>query len=184
MKKSTKGALAAAAAGSLLLGGTGSLAYWTATGSLTGGTISAGTLSLSSFTCSGTGLHDWQYDGATPASISNITDARLVPGDTISRVCSSTLTITGDNLGATLTLAGGGLSGGTGLAGKVTPTAAWTVDGASYSGGALSPGDHSVTASISIAFPFGASADNTSKGLTMNLADFTVLATQTTNPPA
>lgn len=182
MKKSTKGALAAAAAGSLLLGGTGSLAYWTATGSLTGGTISSGTLSLASFSCSGTGLHDWQYDKTTPVAISDVTAARIVPGDTISRVCSSTLTITGDNLGATLTLAGGGLSGGTGLAGKVTPTAAWTVDGAAYSGGALTAGTHDVKASISIAFPYGTSADNTSKGLTMDLADFTVLATQTTNP--
>ena len=31
MKNATKGALAAAAAGSLLLGGAGSLAYWTGT---------------------------------------------------------------------------------------------------------------------------------------------------------
>ncbi len=39
MKKSTKGALAAAAAGSLLLGGAGSLAYWTDAESITGTSI-------------------------------------------------------------------------------------------------------------------------------------------------
>ena len=42
MKKSTKGAVAAAAAGVLLLGGAGSLAYWTADGAADGGSITAG----------------------------------------------------------------------------------------------------------------------------------------------
>ena len=46
MKKSTKGALAAAAAGSLLLGGAGSLAYWTDAETVGGGSIASGHLKL------------------------------------------------------------------------------------------------------------------------------------------
>lgn len=51
MKKSTKGAVAAAATAVLLLGGGTSLAYWTATGTAAGGSITAGTLTLSAATC-------------------------------------------------------------------------------------------------------------------------------------
>lgn len=44
MKKSTKGAIAAAAAAVLLLGGGTTLAYWTASVDIAGGTITAGEL--------------------------------------------------------------------------------------------------------------------------------------------
>ncbi len=46
MKKTTKGALAAVAGGSLLFGGAGSLAYWTGESTVTGDSIESGTLDL------------------------------------------------------------------------------------------------------------------------------------------
>lgn len=93
MKKATKGALAAAAAGTLLLGGAGSLAYWTASQTATGGSFTTGTLTLSSPTCSG-----WTYAGTSPAK----PVALVVPGDVITKTCNFTVGATGDNLTATL----------------------------------------------------------------------------------
>jgi alternate signal-mediated exported protein len=96
MKKSTKGALAASAAGVLLLGGAGSLAYWTADGVAEGGTITAGDLKLTDGDCD----TDWVYaDGADNAGA---TVVLFVPGDEITKQCTFELEATGDNLSATL----------------------------------------------------------------------------------
>ena len=51
MKRSTKGALAASAAGILLLGGAGSLAFWNATVNVPGAAIASGDLKLSTPDC-------------------------------------------------------------------------------------------------------------------------------------
>lgn len=92
MKKSTKGAVAAAAAGALLLGGAGSLAYWTADGSVTNSDITAGDLTLTDGTCA----DDWTYAGTeTPVQL-------FVPGDEIAKTCTFDLTASGDNLEAEL----------------------------------------------------------------------------------
>jgi alternate signal-mediated exported protein len=95
MKKSTKGALAAGAAGALLLGGAGSLAYWTAQGSADGGSITAGTLTLSEGTCDG-----WTY--ATGAASAGDPVALFVPGDKVTNTCTFTIGATGDNLSASI----------------------------------------------------------------------------------
>ncbi|GCD88794.1 alternate-type signal peptide domain-containing protein [Nocardioides sp. LS1] len=96
MKKATKGALAAAAAGSLLLGGAGSLAYWTATGDVNGGSFASGTLSLTNPTCD----TNWVYNAG--AANAGATVALIVPGDVLTKQCTTTLDATGDNLSATL----------------------------------------------------------------------------------
>lgn len=96
MKNSTKGALAASAAGVLLLGGAGSLAYWTANGSAEGGDITSGELKLTDGTCD----DDWVY---APGAAGAGTDVALfVPGDKVTKQCTFTLTATGDNLAATI----------------------------------------------------------------------------------
>jgi alternate signal-mediated exported protein len=86
MNKSTKGALAAAAAGVLLLGGAGTLAFWTDTESTPGVTINTGHLDLTDLNC-GTG---WTLDGG-----SAYTSQLLVPGDTLSKTCTAELDIAG-----------------------------------------------------------------------------------------
>ena len=61
MKKATKGALAVTAAGALLLGGAGTLAYWNDVQGVTGGTISSGHLKLTPGTCDGWKLNNGQH---------------------------------------------------------------------------------------------------------------------------
>jgi alternate signal-mediated exported protein len=96
MKKSTKGALAAGAAAALLLGGAGSLAYWTAVGNADGGSITAGTLTLSAGTCD-----DWTY--AAGAANAGNPVVLFVPGDKVTTTCTFTIGATGDNLSASIT---------------------------------------------------------------------------------
>lgn len=88
MKKSTKGAIAAAAAGVLLLGGAGTLAYWTAETDTSGTTINSGHLALTGEDC-GAG---WTLDGGDP-----FTNQPLVPGDTLTKTCTYTLDIAGEH---------------------------------------------------------------------------------------
>ena len=181
MKKSTKGALAAAAAGSLLLGGTGSLAYWTATGNVTGGSIGSGNLALSAPTCTGTStdggstaLHDWQYDGGSAYTVGT---SKVVPGDTITKVCEMSLTMTGDHIGATLGLANPTFATANGLTSELTKSATFTVDNAAYAA-ITDPGTYKIVATVTVDFD-GAGATNSSKNLASVLNDITLTATQT-----
>ena len=86
MKKSTKGAIAAAGASVLLLGGAGTLAFWTDTESTPGVTINTGHLDLTDLDC-GTG---WTLDGGTA-----YTTQLLVPGDSLTKTCTAALDIAG-----------------------------------------------------------------------------------------
>lgn len=92
MKKSTKGAIAAGAAGVLLLGGAGTLAYWSETANVGGGTFTAGSLEVTGNTCT---TADWLLDGGSPVATGA---TRIVPGDTISKDCTITITGVGDHL--------------------------------------------------------------------------------------
>jgi len=102
MNKATKGALAAAAAGTLMLGGAGTLAYWTGTGTVNGATIVSGQVTMASPVCdnaTSAGTHEWKYSGGShdgddfdPAT------AEVVPGDVIVKVCDVELTTSGDHI--------------------------------------------------------------------------------------
>src|SRR4051794_282011 len=93
MNKSTKGALATSAAAVLLLGGAGTLAYWNDSATVPGGTVQSGQLELGAPVC-GAG---WTLDGGTA-----FTTQLLVPGDTLTKVCTVDLVATGEHLGADL----------------------------------------------------------------------------------
>ena len=97
MKKSTKGAVAAGAAAVLLLGGAGSLAFWTAQGEADGGDITAGELTLTDATCA----PSWSYAAGSAGAGTPV--ALFVPGDKITKQCTFDLEATGDNLSARLT---------------------------------------------------------------------------------
>lgn len=86
MNSFVKGGIAAAAGLALLLGGAGSLAYWSDTESLSAGTINSGTLTLAS-----------AADGAWDETITNI-----VPGDVITYTETFNIEAVGDNLEAEL----------------------------------------------------------------------------------
>lgn len=171
MKKTTKGALAAGAAAVLLLGGAGSLAYWTSTGTVEGGTINAGTLSITAPSCG-----DWTYDSSEAAAGATFTPGTslLVPGDVISKTCTTTLTATGEHMRGTLVAS--------------TPSAAtpFTVGVSSITdattalgtGGEFTEANNGDTLSVTVTVTLPANSDNTTKGATATLDDITLTATQ------
>jgi alternate signal-mediated exported protein len=171
MEKSTKGALAAAAAGLLLTAAGGSLAYWNATGSVNGGNIDSGKLALIN-----PGAQTWTLNGQ-PASGSVV----VVPGDELVLTGSYEIDAAGDNLQATV-----GVSGGSG-SGTLAPYVNTAVD-AEIGGSPVS----SITAAndgdvidvvATIDFPFGSSADNASQSKTLDLSSIAVTLTQTDASP-
>ncbi|MCW2856060.1 MAG: alternate-type signal peptide protein [Marmoricola sp.] len=179
MNKSAKGALAAAAAGSLLLGGAGSYAFWTSSQDVGSAAINSGSLTLGTPDCTtAAGTHGWQLDGGavyTPGT------TKIVPGDTISKVCDMSLTLVGDHIGATLAMDTAGFTAdGTTLAAELTPSASFLVDGAAYTP-ILDPGTHTVRATVSVTFN-GAAATNGSENGSINLNAINVTATQTHSP--
>ncbi|WP_148615019.1 alternate-type signal peptide domain-containing protein [Nocardioides rubriscoriae] len=95
MNKTTKGAFAASAAAVLLLGGAGSLAYWTDNAFVDGGSITAGTLDIAAGTCD----TDWTYAGSKVGT-GKVT--LFVPGDVVTKKCTFTIAATGDNLKASV----------------------------------------------------------------------------------
>lgn len=179
MKKSTKGAIAAGAAAVLLMGGAGTLAYWTADGQIAGGPVTSGHLKLEA---ADTGT--WTLNGGPVSSIGTV---RIVPGDELEFTGSYTIDAAGDNLQADVAVTGATESGT--LAQFVDTELKYTVDGVD---GNLVPsitegndGDI-LQAVVTVDFPFGTAADNASNvagGLVLNLADVSVTLTQTDATP-
>ena len=182
MNKSTKGALAAGAAAILLLGGAGSLAYWNATQDAGTADIKSGNITLSVPDCTTAGgSHGWQLENGD-AYVPGTT--KVVPGDTISKVCDMTLVLTGEHIGANLTFDSAGLTPASGdtstLENELTPDATFTVDGGAYAP-ITAPGTHDVRATISVDFD-GPDATNASMNGDVNLDASTVLAELTHTP--
>jgi spore coat-associated protein N len=99
MNKATKGAIAAGAAGILLLGGAGTFAVWSDSNTIDPADISTGVLTLV--------VEEGTWDDATVGStgdIANIADFEIVPGDTITYTTVVTVNAEGDNLSGTLTV--------------------------------------------------------------------------------
>lgn len=93
MNKATKGAIAAGAAGILLLGGASTFALWEDSGSVDPASISTGVLTM------GLGAGAWNDATAgTTGPIANIANFDIVPGDTITYTVPVTITAEGDNL--------------------------------------------------------------------------------------
>jgi alternate signal-mediated exported protein len=156
MKNSVKAALAALAGGGLLLGGAGSLAYWSDDESEPSQTLVSGKLDLSAPDC-GTG---WTDGTATNL---DLTTFRLVPGDTLTKSCDFTVDALGDNLSTELTFVKPALDGNT-LATELTYGATYALNGGATADLAtydnlnptlvdLSDGDV-VTVAFSVTLPF------------------------------
>lgn len=170
MKKSYKGAMAASAAGVILLGGAGSLAYWNATGDVPGGDITSGELKLTGGTCG-----DWLLDGGdtfTPAS------SKVVPGDSITKTCTFTVVATGDHLTADLSVTQPNVTGDTPLSTDLTASGSYEVGGNAVTQITEANDGDTLEAEVTVTFPIGGSVDNTSQDQTATLSAFTVTATQ------
>ena len=179
MNKSTKGALAATAAGVLLMGGAGSLAFWSDSQDVGSANITSGELDLSAPDCADdllAGTHGWQIDGGG-AFVPGTT--KLVPGDSVSKVCDMTLTLTGSHIGADLAIDTAALTdnGATSLDDELAPTATFTVDGAAYAP-ITAPGTYTVQATVTVGFA-GLAATNASQNGDVDLDAINVTATQT-----
>jgi len=110
MNKSTKGALAAVAAGVLLLGGAGTLAFWTDSETVTGGNLASGHLDIAT-DGTNTGCAAWKLDSGESVPVTYAEGDPLVPGDVLSRHCAFTIDAAGNHLRATIAATGGTASG-------------------------------------------------------------------------
>ncbi|GAB3410807.1 hypothetical protein GCM10027515_31590 [Schumannella luteola] len=129
MNKLTKGAIAGAAGIVLLMGGAGSLAYWTGTADLGNAqTITAGQLKAAAGT-TGTWLVN---NAAVPAAY------KIVPGDQLTYSQNVTVDASGSNLKFQVSLANGAITADTAnanstassnLVGRLQKAAAFTVSG-------------------------------------------------------
>ena len=182
MKNSTKGAFAAATAAVLLMGGAGSLAYWTAAKPLTGGTISTGELSLTQPECAG-----WVYAAGKAGAGTAV--GKIVPGDVVSKTCTFTVKAAGDNLKGTLvtpTATTIKSSAPSAPSMQATVSAGYTIDGAAIPATITSAQNNkTVTAVLTATFPYGsdesASAKvnaNDTQNVVATLNDISVTLTQ------
>jgi alternate signal-mediated exported protein len=180
MKKSTKGALAAGAAGVLLLGGAGSLASWTDAAEFGGGSIASGHLKLLP-AGTATGCAGWTFADETAFAED---DDEIVPGDTLKQTCTYTADMVGEKLKATLSVEKPAPTSST-LADALDVSTVFEVEGEAVTEGkdaVLSPDDE-VTAVVTVGFPVGANNDtNVEDGLKAVLNDFTITATQSVVP--
>lgn len=194
MKKTTKGAIAAAASASLLLGGAGSLAYWNTTDGVTAGSFSTGDLVLDAAACDTAG---WTVtntvEGVTDQPV-DLTTFEVVPGDVFTKECTIAVTAVGDNLRAILDITGGedtvdlAADGDPAIRTQdytITPT--FVLDGPeTITPGTpftLDSGDDTkdIAVTLTVDFPLtpdGALANNDSKLDIVTLAAYTVTATQ------
>ena len=174
MKRSTKGALAASAAAILLLGGAGSLAFWSATVNVPGATIASGELKLSTPDC-GDG---WLLDaGEATASDPYAPGDRVVPGDVITKVCTFDITATGDHLRATLDVTGGGFAAANTLTADLDVDATYQIDGVDIPA-EITEANHGDTVTATIAVTFDEASLNATQELSATLNAVTIAAAQ------
>ncbi len=139
MNKTTKGSLAAGAAAVLLLGGAGSLAYWTDAATIDGGTINSGYLTLDNGSCDA----EWVYGPDNRRAGDTVVN--FVPGDVVTKDCTFIIGAQGDNLAATPTVpdtvpytvgpeGGATPAGGSGASFDADVAATYTLDDVAYDG--------------------------------------------------
>lgn len=177
MKKSTKGAIAGVAGGVLLLGGAGTLAYWTEDATVNGTTVESGHLSLINNTCPSA---TWELDNAG-GTVTSAT--RIVPGDSISTTCTFDIEGEGDHFdNVTLSVTAPTYASSNDLTTALDTSATYSgsVSGPLSTPATVATGE-TVTATITLTFPTTVSG-STAENLTATLQDVTVTATQNHTP--
>ena len=186
MDRLTKAAIATGGAAVLLVGGGGTLAYWTADASATGTALTSGTLTATDGSCD-----PWEFTAADGGGAVTL----VVPGDEVQTTCTVTVQGTGDHLGVTAALADdtAAFAETNALATALAPSLATSdvlVDGTPADADGVSIADgasHEVSVTVTASFPYGSTADNTTNvpgGLTATLDDVTITVQQTHTPPA
>ena len=182
MNKLLKGAIAGAAGVALLLGGAGTFALWNDDATVAGGTIAAGTLTVTEAPATTDG-----WSSALGGPIDPIGDFQIVPGDVLTYTTTLAITAEGDNLSAILkiddrSIVSDGTEAGDALAGLLSESATVSVDGSTAAATqAISPkaGTQDVTVVVELTFPNGDPADdNLAKSGSVSLESFKVTLTQ------
>lgn len=180
MNKSTKGALAVGAAAVLLVGGAGTLAFWTADETTPGATIDAGHLAL---LVDGTnvGCGAWSLDSGESAPATWADGDPLVPGDVLSKECAFTIDADGNHLRATVGVSTPNLTGTLAAGIDVDATDVTVAGTPATSFTELDDGD-ALAVTITVTFTDPGTADNTyndpGTDVSAVLDDITVTATQ------
>jgi alternate signal-mediated exported protein len=183
MNKLIKGSIAGAAGIALLLGGAGTLAFWNDDAIITGATITAGNLDVAPAKVAGA-TDGWK---SSKGAITNIASYKIVPGDVLTYTQSFDVTAVGDNLKAVASLTPTAITPATtantadvALAKQLQNSAVFTVNGATTTAVAPTGGAQTIVVTTTITFPNGtAVVDNAAKLGAVNLANFTVMLTQT-----
>lgn len=184
MERLTKAAVATGGAAVLLLGGAGTLAFWTADGTATGTAITSGTLTVTDGACD-----PWTYTAADGGGAVGL----VVPGDDVQTLCTVTVQGTGTHLGVTAELDGAPAFGETNaLVTALAPSLApgdVLLDGQPVpaEGFDISDGDpHDLAVTVTASFPYGdaTAPGNDTQGLTATLDDVVVNVAQTHLTPA
>ncbi|MDO9380338.1 MAG: alternate-type signal peptide domain-containing protein [Nocardioidaceae bacterium] len=164
MKKSTKGAIAAGAAAVLLVGGAGSLAFWSDSEGVDGGTITSGRLTI---TPAGTPAPTWT-DETTGTAIPDIGAFRIVPGDSLTYTADFVVEAVGDNLAATIEVDDDSITGSPTLLAETTQSVQVLDGGAALTAITEAQDGDTVTAEVTFTFPYAA-ATNASQSTTAAL---------------
>ncbi|NRG41028.1 alternate-type signal peptide domain-containing protein [Rathayibacter sp. VKM Ac-2835] len=177
MKKTTKGAIAAGAAAVLLLGGAGTLAFWSDSEPIDAGAIESGNLTLE--VAPGTWADE--TPGTTTGALFDPATDLIVPGDVITYTTAATVSGIGKNLEATFSAV---LPPESGTLAPYVATVL-TVDGETDGGDSLvfdfEDGD-TQTFPVVVTFTFDpATAGLDGQDSTLDLASFQLLLAQTPN---
>ncbi|SEB92280.1 alternate signal-mediated exported protein, RER_14450 family [Paramicrobacterium humi] len=160
MKKSTTAALAGGLGFVLLLGGAGTLAYWSDADAASPETIASGTLDLGTATSG-----NWTVRHGANDTTPDAYTGPIVPGDILTKTIDVPVTMIGQNLAADLTVANPSVlnasAANQGLQ-KALKIQVVSVNGKAGQSASLTAADDkkSVPVVVSVTFPSGASSDN------------------------
>jgi alternate signal-mediated exported protein len=177
VKKLTKGVLAVSAGGVLILGGAGTLAAWTDSQTISGGSITSGHLQLAT-DATNTGCTAWRLDSGESAPVTYTNGDPLVPGDVLTKDCAFTVRATGNHLRATVGISAVNFSGtNTDFGGKLTAAvSAVKVNGSGVT--EITEQDNGKTMSATVTVTFNSNATNSTEDLSTVLDSLTLTATQ------
>jgi alternate signal-mediated exported protein len=177
VKKATKGAVAAGIGGVLLLGGAGTVAFWTDNEPITGGTIASGHLRI---VTDGTnqGCGAWELDTAESAPTAYTVGQPLVPGDVLTRDCAFTVQATGNHLRATVGISAVNFSGAASDFGGQLHASVSAVKIGGTPVSSFTEADDGGTLTASVSVTFDSAAPNGTEDLATFLDSLTLTATQ------
>lgn len=183
MHKTTKGALAAAAAVALLTGGAGTLAFWSDQETVDNADIETGHLALV-VDGTNTGCGGWTLDAGEAVATTYADGDPLVPGDVLTKVCEYTIDAEGNHLRATAVLSTPDLDEGVGSLGTYATFESdldfvitdITVGGAATN--VLTEEDDAEALVATITATFDPASTNVTQDVVALLNDMTLTATQ------